>query len=266
MLEMFPKRNATRDKLIIKKEGIEYILPVGWSLSDSGSYGFRNKLQDCAFAHGSNIVGDGKIDGRTIQVEFDLRGSTELEHDESVNIACSYFAQSNYDLYVGRNDRLYHIAGLSKIKQEFRKGFKQRWTCITVSLLLADPFRYATNQILIQREFAEEQQDTEINFQNPSSVDVPLILTFKPLKCATANSITLVHAQTGKSMQLRDTLLTNPTIAVVNAETGTVYRDAANSLNTFSGIFLHATPGTNTLKYTGSPCNIDIAFTARWFV
>lgn len=252
--------------ILIIKNGVEYRLPTGWSLSDSGSYEFRNKLQDRVFAHGADMVGDGKIDGRTIKVEFDLRNATEQEHDEAVNAAYTYFAQKDYDLYVGRDDRVYHVAGVSKIKHKFQKGFKQRWSNVTVSLLLADPFRYATNKVTIQCEFTEDQHEAEIQFQNPSSVDVPLILKFVPSKGSTANNIMLVHMQSRQSMQLRDTLLTLPAIAVVNGESGTVYRDMSNSLNTFSGIFLHAVPGTNTLKYTGSPCNIEIAFTARWFV
>lgn len=252
--------------LVIIKNGVEYRLPTGWSLSDSGSYDFRNKMQNRAFAHGAYIVGDGKIDGRTIKVEFDLRNATEQEHDAAVNAAYTYFAQTSYDLYVGRDDRVYHVAGVSKIKHKFQKGFKQRWSNVTVSLLLADPFRYATNQISIQRKFAEEQRGAEIQFQNPSSVDVPLILKFAPLKGSTANNIMLTHGQSGQSMQLRDTLLTSPAIAVVNGENGTVYRDMSNSLNTFSGIFLHAAPGVNTLEYTGSPCSIEVVFTARWFV
>ena len=54
--------------------------------------------------------------------------------------------------------------------------------------------------------------------------------------------------------------------AVVNGETGTVRRDNGNSLNTFSGIFLHVQPGQNTFKYTGAACKIDIQYTGRWFV
>ena len=45
-----------------------------------------------------------------------------------------------------------------------------------------------------------------------------------------------------------------------------VRRDNGNSLNTFSGIFLHVQPGQNTFKYTGAACKIDIQYTGRWFV
>lgn len=46
----------------------------------------------------------------------------------------------------GRPDRVYHVACLSKIKHKFENGFKQRRSNITVSLLLADPFRYEAQE------------------------------------------------------------------------------------------------------------------------
>ena len=78
----FPKRKENEQNFTITKDGVEYKLPAHWSLTDSGSYTFRNKLQSRAFAHGSDAVGDGKFDGRTIQVVFSLEGVTEEDHDD----------------------------------------------------------------------------------------------------------------------------------------------------------------------------------------
>lgn len=254
------------DNLQIIKNGITYTLPTEWAISDSGSYEFDNKLQDRAFAHGSNVVGDGKVKGRTITIEFDLEGATQAEHDLAVNDAYQYFNQIDYQLVVGRTDRIYKVNSISKIKHKFEKGFKQCWSNVTISLLLADPFRYASNQTVITQNYSSDQTDAEITFNNPSSVDVPLIWTFTPPVGGTVPSITITHVESGQSFALKDTLLTNPAVAVVNAEVGTVRRDTGNSLNTFSGVFLHALPGANIFKYTGAACKVDIAFTARWFV
>lgn len=251
---------------VVSATGVTQRLYLRIGVDNINDFKMRIKEADKAFAHGSYACGDGKVESRKIKFSCHIRGRDQIDHDRQYNELISLLAQRDYSLRLARLDREYHIAGLLETKQKWIKGFKWLWSDVDITLMMSDPFTYATNQILIQREFTTEQQETEINFQNPSSVDVPLILTFKPLKGATANSIMLVHSQTGKSMQLRDTLLTSPAVSVVNAETGTVYRDMSNSLNTFSGIFLHAVPGTNTLKYTGSPCNIEIAFTARWFV
>lgn len=249
---------------IITSSGATYELPEEWALSDAGSVTFRNKLEDKAFAHGSSIVGDGKISGRTITVEFDMQGVTEEEHDTAVNQAYQYFAQTDYKLKVGRTDRVYRVAGLSKIKHKYQKGFKQRWSNIEVSLLLADPFRYATTQTVISNTYAEAQTEKAIAVENPSSVDVPLIFRFTPTTAMPA--ITILHVESGESFTMQDTLLSTPAVAIVNGEEGTVRRDTANSINTLSGLFLHALPGTNIFKYTGAAGKVEIIYTGRWFV
>lgn len=259
----FPTREFISD-LAITKNGVTYALPVGWTLTDATKTEFRNKLKDKAFAHGSTMTGDGKVKGRTIQVEFDLKGATEEEHDAAMNLAYEKFTQTNYLLTCGRSDRVFKVAACSKISASYEKGFKQRWSTVKISLLLADPFRFATTQTIVTANYDIEQVDTVITLNNPSSVDVPLIWTFTP--SVTVPNIAIAHVQTGQSFTLKDTLLTAPAIAVVNAETGTVRRDTGNSLNTFAGIFLHASPGVNTFKYTGAACKVDIAYTARWLV
>ncbi len=252
------------DELKIIKDGVTYTLPTGWAISDSGTYAFNNKLQDRAFSHGSDMVGDGKASGRTVTVEIDLDSSTEAEHDALVNDAYRYFNQTDYTLVAGRTDRLYKIAGISKIKHQFEKGFKQRWSNVVVSLLLADPFRYAMAETTISNTYAEAQDASEIIFNNPSSVDVPLIFKFTPTFAMAA--VTVLHIESGQSFIMQDTLLSTPAVSTVNGEAGTVRRDTANSINTFSGIFLHALPGSNTFKITCATGQVDITYTARWFV
>lgn len=264
---MFPKRSSNKDgQLKIVKGSKEYVLPAAWALKDAGSYDFKAKLADNAFVHGSEVTGDKKAKGHTIQVEFNLSGATEEEHDEAMNMAYSYFTMTDYQLFCGRADRYYQVAGLSKIKHEYEKGFKQRMSKVTVSLLCAKPFRYSAVPTIIEKNFASEQKETEIIINNTSSVEVPLIWSFAPPDGKSTSDITIVHAESGQSFTLKDTLLTAPAVAVVNAESGTVRRDTGNSLNTFSGLFLFAEPGQNTYKYTGAACNIIIQYTGRWYI
>lgn len=264
---MFPKRNEDiGGQLKIVKGSKEYILPAAWALKDVGSYDFKAKLADNAFVHGSEVTGDKKVKGHTIQVEFMLDGATEEQHDEAMNLAYSYFTMTDYKLYCGREDRYYNIAGLSKIKHSYEKGFKQRMSTVTVSLLCAKPFRYSAVATIIEKSFASEQKEAEIIINNSSSVEVPLIWSFRPPAGQSTPDITIVHVESGQSFTLKDTLLTNPAVAVVNGESGTVRRDTGNSLNTFSGLFLYAQPGSNTYKYTGAACDISVEYTGRWFI
>lgn len=165
------KKGVNMDRNIFKNDGRlkiikndrVYVLPDGWELDDVGSYDFSLKLQDRAFAHGSYAVGDGYVKGRSIKVSFDLKRESEKDHDQIVNEAYQAFAQRDYVLHTGRPDRCFKVAGISKLKHKYQKGFKQRWSDIEISLLLADPFRYATASTLRKTVFEELQSGTEIS-------------------------------------------------------------------------------------------------------
>lgn len=259
------RKILTNSKLkIVTKAGTEYSLPALWSLEDAGAYTFRNKLEDKAFSHGGTVVGDGKISGRTIKVSFFMQGASEQDHDEALNLAYSYFCQSDYELYAGRSDRKFRVSGVSKITHKYQKGFKQRWSEITVSLLLADPFRYDGHRTKIVNEFPVGAGEAEIFVDNIGSVDTPLTFRFIPTK--EMDKIHIYHKEAKEEFRLSDALLIAPATATVNGEDGTVWRDKANSINTFSGQFLHARPGKNTFYFTGGPGTIEILFTNRWFV
>lgn len=258
------KRMYRGESLIIRKGDQFYTLPVGWALSGSGSYEWQNKLEDRAFSHGSDMTGDGKVKGRQLEVSFSMRGATENEHDEMLNLAYRVFSQTDYDLFCGRPDRLYHVAGISKIKHSFQDGYKQRWSDITVTLLLADPFRYEAQSAEQEFVFTEEMQQAEMIVHNEGSADTPLTFTFIPN--ASMAQIVVYHVETEEQMRLSDALLTAPAVLTVNTKDGTVWRGTANSINSFSGQFLSAVAGTNHFLYTGSAGIVRIGFTNRWFV
>lgn len=251
------------DNLTVTKNGVDYTLPVGWGIFDHGNFEFNSKLEEKAFVHGSDCVGDGKVKGRTITVEFDSDGATEEEFNTAINTAYFYLT-GEFDLKVGRTDRVYHVAGCQKIKTKEFDGFKQRWLNVEVVLMLADPFRYATTETKITKVYSEAQTAVEITFDNPSSIDVPLIFKFTPLVSMPA--ITIEHVESGQSFVVKDTLLTNPATLTVDGENGTVLRDTNNAINAFSGLFLRALPGSNTFKFTGAAGTVELRYTGRWFV
>lgn len=251
------------DNLTVIKNGNSYTLPVGWGISDHGNIEFNAKLENKAFVHGSDLVGDLKVKGRTITVEFDVSGATEEEFNDAINTAYFYLT-GEFDLKVGRTDRVYHVAACQKIKTKEFDGFKQRWLNIEVVLMLANPFRYATTETKIANVYTEAQTVAEITFSNPSSVDVPVIFKFAPQ--VSMADITIEHVESGQSFGVKDTLLTNPAILTVDGENGTVWRDTNNAINAFSGLFLRALPGSNTFKFTGDAGTVELIYTAGWFV
>ncbi len=260
----FPKRGGETDKLTVTKDGVIYELPETWSLSDAGTFSFRNKLQERAFSHGSDMVGDGKIDGRTISLEFSVKGVTEQEHDETLNEALSYLAGTGYELRAGRTDRVFRVAGISKIKHKYEKGFQQRWSTITLSLLLADPFRYEAQEAKAVFDFPAAATNAVMTVHNLGSADTPL--TFRFIPSGTADDITVWLAETKEKFTLHDALLIRPATATVDGREGAVRRDYANSINTFGGVFLHAIPGANHLYYSGGAGTVEVTLRNRWFI
>lgn len=249
---------------IIRKDNVEYALPTGWAIDGSGTFTLNNKLQDRSFSHGSDMVGDGKVKGRELTISFLMKGTTEADHDALVNRAYTYFSQTDYDLYCGRPDRLYHVAGMSKFKHSFKDGFKQRWSEVKVTLLLADPFRYEGRESHVVYEFTDDAAEAELVVQNNGSVETPVTFLFTP--ASKMASIVVYHKEAQEKMTLSDALLISPSVMRVNTKDGTVWRDSNNAINTFSGQFLNAKPGTNHFYYTGGAGTVEILYTNRWFV
>lgn len=254
------------ERLVITKGDQSIALPYSYTLENSGDIKWRVSEDSKGFSHGGIAYGDRKVESRKIKISVHIRGDSEREYDRQFNELLVLFAGSDYLMTCGRADRAFKIESLVEVKTSFVKGYKQRWSDIEFTFLLTDPFRYAVNSTTINKAFATAQNEGKITFNNPSSVDVPLIISFAPPEGQTTPDIKIYHENTGQYFTLRDSLLTYPAVAVVNAETGTVRRRAANSLNTFVGIFLHAEPGQNTFLYTGGALNMTITFTARWLV
>lgn len=266
-LPEYPTSPPYAERLVVIKGGVSRALPYFYSFNDIGSIKWRLKEEQKGFAHGGVPYGDRKVESKKIKISLHIKGQTEQEYDRLFNELLEYFSGQDYRLICGRPDRTYRVEGLTEVKPKFIKGYKQRWSEVEITLLLVDPFRYAANATTINKDFSEEaQQRATIEIDNPSSVDVPLIWTFSPPENNATMDILITHEQTGQSFTLKDALLSHPAQATVNAEMGTVRRDNANSLNTFSGLFLHAEPGKNKFFYSGGKVKISVQYTARWLV
>ena len=263
-----PQRNDLGRQLVIKKDGRSYRLPYNWSIDGDGNVSYRIKENQKAYAHGAVISGDRKIDSRTLTIEIYVFGTDVDDYQNRVNEVYNHFGQNDYQLFAGMQDSYYRVAGVSKIKNSYLKSYKQTAAKVEITLVLADPFRYSAAQTLRKEVFNEEQTETAITLFNAGSVDTPLIWRFIPLPDGgVMHDITITHVESGEFFKLKDTLLTDPANVIVNGQAGTVRRvdnNAGNSLNTFSGLFLHALPGRNTYMYTGAAGTIEIAFEERW--
>jgi hypothetical protein len=257
-----PLRETSAGALIIAKDGVRKALPYPFSLEGAGDIKIRAKEDAKAFSHGAFVTGDGRVDSRKIKVGLYIRSESEAEHDQAMNLIYSAFNQESYTLTAGRPDRVYNVARLAEIKHKYIKGFRQRRSDIDISLLLADPFRYAAQSSRLLAALPGEAAVVKVH--NPGSADTPLAITLIP--AVSMPDVTIHHLETGYTCRIRDSLLTNPAALTADTQKGTVRRGEWNAINAFSGQFMIALPGLNRYEVTSAAGGMEVVFTARWLI
>lgn len=233
-------------------------LPYRYSLESCADLTVRATASKRGYSHGSNITGDGYIDGKKIKLGFLISGTNQADYDVKLNELLRLFYQQNYTLSVGNG--YYNVSCMSASKAKWIKGYQGLRADIDITLLLADPFRYADDEKQASADVGGE--GTTINVVNAGSADVPLIVELIPVK--TMADVTINHSDTGRVMRVADTLLTAPAVLTIDTKAGTVRRDANNAINAFSGQFLTAKPGPNTYEIKGSAGKVVIRWRDRW--
>ena len=233
-------------------------LPYRYSLESCADLTVRATASKRGYSHGSTITGDGYIDGKKIKLSFLISGTNQADYDWRLNELLRLFYQQNYTLSVGNG--YYNVSCMSASKAKWIKGYQGLRADVDITLLLADPFRYADDEKQASADVGGES--TTINVVNAGSADVPLVVELIPVK--TMADVTINHTDTGRVMRVADTLLTAPAVLTIDTKAGTVRRDANNAINAFSGQFLIAKPGPNTYEIKGSAGKVVIRWRDRW--
>ncbi len=233
-------------------------LPYRYSLESCADLTVRAKAEKRGYSHGSTITGDGYIDGKKIKLGFLISGTNQADYDWQLNELLRLFYRQNYTLSVGNG--YYNVSCMASSKAKWIKGYQGLRADVDITLLLADPFRYADDEKQASADVGGES--TTINIVNAGSADVPLIVELIPVK--TMADVTINHTDTGRVMRIADTLLTAPAVLTIDTKAGTVRRDANNAINAFSGQFLTAKPGTNTYEIKGSAGKVVVRWRDRW--
>lgn len=236
-------------------------LPYQYSLEDSADLSVRAKAEKRGYSHGSTITGDGYIDGKKIKLGFLISGTNQADYNKNLNELLRIFYQRDYKL--STCDGYYNVACMASCAAKWIKGYKGVKADVDVTLLLADPFRYADEESGKAGPIINDDGGATVTVVNMGSVDTPLTITIIPRE--TLSDITVRHVETGKIMRVADTLLTRPAMLTVDTKAGTVRRDTYNAINAFSGHFLTAKPGTNNYEIKGSSIGkIVIQWRNRW--
>lgn len=253
------------ERLIIIKNNIQTELPYKYAISHE-SISIRAKAEKRAFSHGGILVGDGYVDSKKLKISIDVKDKSQQDHDELLNSLTSLFMGRDYKLINGRTDSYYNVASLESVKHKWQKGFKNLWSDLEFSLLLADPFRYAIGQNIIGKDFTADSENVQFLLSNDGSMDTPLLIEIVPTKSIA--SVEIKHVQTGQSCKVTDSLLTAPKTLKISSIDGTVLRgDDENAINAFSGMFLSASAGANTYLVSCSGAGkIKLTYQSRWLI
>lgn len=236
-------------------------LPYQYSLEDNADLAVRAKAEKRGYSHGSTITGDGYIDGKKIKLGFLISGTNQADYNKNLNELLRIFYQRDYKL--STCDGYYNVACMASCAAKWIKGYKGVKADVDVTLLLADPFRYADSESS-KAGYILPDEGTTVTIINAGSVDTPLSVALVPRTGMTMADVTFRHIESGKTMRVADTLLTNPAVLTIDTKAGTVRRDANNAINAFSGHFLTAKPGTNTYEIKGSAGKVVIRWRDRW--
>lgn len=262
---MIPEYQLQNELLrLVFPSGIAYELPYAWESSGEDDISLRGKSEDRALSHGGVETGDGKISSKTIDLSFYLQCETRAEFQKEFGKIKALFMQEGIRLYLGNTNEYYLVSRLVKTKTKPQKGFKGRFSEITLSLRCADPFRYSENRSKKSFELGlnAESEWIDLEVDCISNIDTPVIITFKPSGALTNFSLLSVGRK--ESLVISDTMLTPESTMVINGENGTVYRDSSNAINTMTGTFISLDPGKNILRYKGASGLLSIEYRARW--
>lgn len=236
-----------------------------WTLPDNAwikglEADVRTKQTARANQHGKIETGDGKIDGRTLELTIFVDEASAAAYHAAVDSIKAKLYRNDQQLYVSLTNRYINLARLDKIKDEILTGFAFRRAFIVASFRCNDPFWYSTTEATQAATISTNPQSIAVN--NTGNVDTPAIIA---VTAATAvPSIKITNAADGREMTYNDTSLTSGAVVVFDSASGTVKRDGTNTINNFGGTFLQLQPGSNTLTFEGAACELNVSYTPRW--
>lgn len=149
------------ERLIVQKNGSSIIIPYAYTITDDGKIAWRTQEKEKPFALAQLPAAMERLMLGKSNYQSISRVKLKQSMNKSTMNYYRIFAGSDYALICGREDRVYKVAAMTATAQRYLKGFKQRWSDVDLTLLLADPFRYASSPTVITQNYVD-QTDAEI--------------------------------------------------------------------------------------------------------
>lgn len=220
----------------------------------------RRNEEARALQHGTIDTGDGKVEGRTVELTVMVKEKTAAAYFASMDEIKRRLYRREMKLYV-TGSRYINLTSLYQFKEEFEEGFANRCSSVEAEFKCDDPFFYDDSDVSVSAAVAEPPMTLTVG--NVGNVDTPPIITVTAT--GALPSVKITNAANGRMCVYQDPQLIAGQVLTINTAVATVERSGTNTINAFSGTFHQLEVGENVFAIECNPaCTVVISYTPRW--
>lgn len=236
-----------------------------WALPDNAwisgvPFTVRRKENARALQHGTIDSGDGKINGRTVELTIIVDEPTTDTYFATMNEIKGRLYRREQKLYVNKT-RYINLTSLYQVKEEFVPGLSNRCCKLTAEFKADDPFYYEDTPRSITQVISASPSTVTVN--NIGNVDAPPIITI--IATGVLPSIKITNKTNGRVCLYKDPQMIAGQTLVIDTALATAKRNGINTINNMSGAFHVLERGINVFEIECAPyCAVRISYIPRW--
>lgn len=247
------------EHLRLVKDTDEWVLPDNAWISGI-PLTVRRKDNARALQHGTIDSGDGKINGRTVELTIIVDEPTTDAYFAMMNTIKGRLYRREQKLYVNET-RYVNLTSLYQVKEEFVPGLSNRCCKLSAEFKADDPFYYEDDMESVTQVISASPATLTVN--NIGNVDTPPVITI--VATGVVPSIKIYNKANRRVCLYKDPQMIAGQTLVIDTAEATVKRNGVNTINNMSGAFHVLERGNNEFEIECEPrCTITISYVPRW--
>lgn len=229
---------------------------------DSDRFSYENKLLRRSYLPGSILVGNPRIEGRSISLAVNAASSDPQVFRDEVNELLEFAARARYLVDVTNDMQLSVVVSNTGI--DYAKGSLKLMSVNEIEFTALTPYWEA---LTADQETGTALADSieEISINNEGFLPSPIIVTL--ITSAAVNSVQMYHVDKGVGVQVDDDIFgtTGNLTMIIDGDIGEV---SIGPLNRNASIvegtgFFEVPPGASTVNLL--PADEDVSYTVKYF-
>lgn len=247
------------EHLRLVKDTDEWVLPDNAWITGI-PFTVRRKENARALQHGTIDSGDGKINGRTVELTIIVDEKFTNSYFAAVCDMKGRFYRRNQRLYVNKTIYI-NLTSLYQVKEEFVPGLSNRCSKLIAEFKADDPFYYEDRLTTATRTL--DSTPTTFTITNRGNVDTPPVITITAT--GVLPYIKITNRANGRVCLYKDPQMIAGQSLVIDTAEATVKRNGVNTINNMSGAFHVLEHGENVFAINCEPhCIMTISHFPRW--